>query len=364
MFSVIMAGGSGTRFWPASRERLPKQFLRITSTSTMFEETLARVRRFSAADEIYAVVGRAHEQLVLASADPASGGLAANQVLVEPVARNTAACIGLAAIHIARQDPDQPMVVLPADHFVADVDGFVKTIQSAAEQALAGGIVTLGITPTRPETGYGYIRVMADDGGSSDGVTRHFRMERFVEKPDQITAISYVADGRHFWNSGIFVFTARTILSEIDAHLPALAAGLRTITAAIGQSEYEEVLARVYESVDPISIDYGIMERTRTTVSVLKCDFGWSDVGSWQALYELRASEYDGQGNLLLGDVQVINSRGNLVYSVSKRLVALLGVDDLMVIDTPDAILVARLKDSQRVKEFPVSLKESGREEA
>ncbi len=359
MFSVIMAGGSGTRFWPASRERLPKQFLKITSDKTMFEETLERVRRFSSDDCVYTVVGSVHEELVLRISS-----LDSRQVLVEPIGRNTAACIGLAAIHLARRDPDQPMVVLPADHYVSDIDDFVRTIQSAADAASSGGIVTLGITPTRPETGYGYIRI-AGQAESEPGARpgNAYRMDRFVEKPDHATAIAYLADGRHLWNSGIFVFTPRTILAEIDSHLPSLASGLREIDSSLGRDDYGAVLARVYERLDPISIDYGIMERTTTPVLVLKCDFGWSDVGSWQALYELRAGECDDRANLLLANAQAIDSQRNLVYSVSDRLVALLGVEDLMVIDTPDALLVARLDRSQDVKLVYTKLKEShGRE--
>lgn len=356
MFSVIMAGGSGTRFWPASRENLPKQFLRIISSETMFSETIARVRRFSQPAEIYAVVGNSHEQLVRKSCD-----LAEEQILVEPMGRNTAPCIGLAALHIARRNADAPIVVLPADHFVADAEGFARVVGLASVSALEGQIATLGVTPTSPETGYGYIRILADS--EADGRSGRYRMERFEEKPDYPTALSYVRDGHYLWNSGIFVFTARTILEEIDHCLPALGEGLREIDSAIGTEEYSMVLNRVYNRIESISIDYGVMERTKRNVDVFRADFGWSDVGSWQALYELRNAEYDSHGNLHVGDVQSFDSRNNLVYADSGRLVALLGVDDLMIIDTPDAILVARRDQSQEVRRFPISLKGLGRSE-
>ncbi len=356
MFSVIMAGGSGTRFWPASRENLPKQFLRITSSETMFSETIARVRRFSQTADIYAVVGNAHQPLVRKSCD-----LADDQILVEPRGRNTAACIGLAALHIARRDADAPIVVLPADHFVADAEGFARLVAAASASALEGQIATLGITPTRPETGYGYIRILTDSEAHSP--SGRYRMDRFVEKPDYTTALSYVRDGHYLWNSGIFIFTARTILEEIDRCLPALGEGLRELRSAIDTEKYSMVLDRVYDRLESISIDYGVMERTARPVEVFRADFGWSDVGSWQALYELRNLEHDSHGNLLAGDVQSFDSRNNLVYADGGRLVALLGVDDLMIIDTPDAILVARRDQSQEVKRFPTALKRMGRSE-
>lgn len=356
MFSVIMAGGSGTRFWPASRERLPKQFLKITSNKTMFAETLERVHHFSGDHQVFTVVGAQHERLVRESSS-----LEREQILVEPCARNTAAAIGLAAIHLARIDPTLPMVVLPADHFIGDVPGFVNTIRKAGETARTGGIVTVGITPTRPETGYGYLRI---EGTLHDDPAREsYRMDRFVEKPNRLTAIGYISDRRHLWNSGIFIFTPLTILAEIENHLPQLSRALQTIDAAIGTADYARVLEREYVGFEGISIDYGVMERTTTPVTVFKGDFGWSDVGSWQALYELRSEERDASGNLVIGDGQIIDAQNSLVYSISDRLVALLGVEDLMVIDTPDALLVARLDRSQDVKSFPTKLKEDGRDE-
>ena len=350
MFAVIMAGGSGTRFWPASREHLPKQFLAITGDRTMLEETLARAERFAQPDQISIVVGRVHADLTgqILFGKPA-------KVLIEPRGRNTAACIGLAALHARRGAEDEPMAVLPADHFIADVESFARTIRAAAGVARGGAIITLGIQPNRPETGYGYIHT-GEQGEEASG-QKYFKVRRFVEKPDYQTALGYLSSGDYLWNSGIFVFTARTILDEIKTCIPALHEGLMEIDRAIGSPDYEAAVERVYGRIESISIDYGVMEKTAKPIHVFKADFGWSDVGSWQALYELRSAEYDEHGNLPLGDSMIVDARRNLVFSSTDRKVALLGVEDLVVVDTPDAVMVARLDRSQDVKMFPELLK-------
>lgn len=366
MFAIIMAGGSGTRFWPASRQHLPKQFLNITSDKSMLEETVNRILPLINEENIYTVVGKNHEELTKKTL-----GESKSHVIVEPVGRNTAPCIGLAALYAQKRDENAPMFVLPADHFIADREGFIETLKSAGEVAKTGAIVTLGITPTRPETGYGYIEINLESGDLSSlspseekvsseekklrqvaALQNCFRVERFVEKPDAETALKYMTGGRHLWNSGIFVFTAKTILSEIEKCLPSLYAGLREIDKAIGTSEEQNVINRVYKEIDSISIDYGVMEKTDAPIYVFKADFGWSDVGSWQALYELRESEYDADKNLLLGDVKTIDSKNNLVYSNTNRTIALLGVEGLVITDTEDALLIADIKRSQEVKKF------------
>ncbi len=355
MFAVIMAGGSGTRFWPASRERLPKQFLAITGDRTMIEETLARAEHFASPGRISVVVGRVHADLTkgILSGRPV-------EVLVEPRGRNTAACIGLAALHIKHAatgsvTEDEPIVVLPADHFIADVEGFARAIRAAADVARSGAIITLGVTPNRPETGYGYIHTGAKVGASSE--QPYFRVRRFVEKPDYQTALGYLSSGDYLWNSGIFVFTTRTILEEIKSCMPALHEGLMEIERAIDTPDYEAAVERVYDRIESISIDYGVMEKTSKPIYVFKADFGWSDVGSWQALYELRSAECDQRGNLSLGDsmpanAMMVDAKRNMVFSNTDRKVALLGVEDLVVVDTPDAVMVARLDRSQDVKRF------------
>lgn len=355
MFAVVMAGGSGTRFWPASRERLPKQFLKITSNRTMLEETVSRARLFAPDEQIYVVINSAHREV----ARQLLGGGA--RILIEPVGRNTAACIGLAAIHIRRHSEDEPIAALPADHFIADPAALADQLAAAAELSRSGAIVTLGIVPTRPETGYGYIE-RAEEEHEVLG-KRAFRVKRFVEKPHLERAIEFISSGRHFWNSGIFIFTARTILSEIEACMPELHRGLQEIDRSIGSDEYEEVLSRVYSGLDSISIDYGVMEKTEAPIYVLEAGFGWSDVGSWSALYELRRDERDSDQNLILGDAVTLDARRNLVYSETGRLISLLGVEDLIVVDTRDALLVASADRSQDVKKFPELLKKNGRAE-
>lgn len=355
MFAIIMAGGSGTRFWPASRAHYPKQFLKITSDRSMLEETIARAERFTPIDHIGVVVGSVHAELTNQQV-----GAQPVKVLTEPFGRNTAACIGLAAIHAKQWGGpsgglDEPIIILPADHFIADVEKFAATIQAAAETSRNGSIVTLGIQPTRPETGYGYIHTGAAQGETSG--LPYYKVERFVEKPNYETAVGYLASGDYFWNSGIFIFTARTILQEIETCMPQLYAGLLEIELAIGSPAYDTVVERVYGRLESISVDYGIMEKTQKPIYVFKADFGWSDVGSWQALHELRTSEYDAQGNLLLGDTLVSESKNNLVFSSTERKVALLGVEGLVVVDTPDALMIAPLDRSQDVKVFTEMLK-------
>jgi len=344
MFIVVMAGGSGTRFWPASRERVPKQFLKITGPRTMLEDTLDRVHPVvDDPSRTYLVVNRIHEQL---TRDLTRG--CGCQVLAEPVGRNTAACIGLAAMHVSRIDPDGPMLVLPSDHYIARPVEFAAVLRAAAEAARDQAIVTIGATPTRPETGYGYIEV----GEKIEAATGRpfFRVRRFVEKPDSEKASRYVASGKFLWNCGIFGFTARNILAEIKSCKPELFAGLERIGAAIGTSDYRTVLEQVYTSLESISIDYAVIEKTRLPLLVFPGDFGWSDVGSWQAVYELGAASYDNAENLVAGDAAIIDSARNLVHSAGGRLVALLGVEGLVVIDTPDALLVTRLDRSQDVR--------------
>ncbi len=342
MYAIIMAGGSGTRFWPASREYLPKQFLRITGEQTMLEETIGRLGQLVSGDRVRVVVGRRHAEVTRRLVAGTSAG-----VLVEPVGRNTAACIGLAALHLRRLEPGALMIVLPADHYIANQEAFVGTLRQAAEEARGGAIVTLGIAPTRPETGYGYIEVATGSGEASC-----LRVERFVEKPDYETALGYLKSRRFLWNSGIFLFTAEAILAEIDAHLPELAQGLAEIDRAIDGEAYEEVLERVYGQLPSVSIDYGIIEKTSRSLLVFRADFGWSDVGSWQALHELKRSECDAAGNLLPANALAEESRDNLVYSQSGRRVALLGVEGLVVVDTDDVLLVAGLDRSQDVRRF------------
>lgn len=353
MYIIIMAGGSGTRFWPASRERKPKQFLNIIGSRPLIEQTFLRVSPLTEEQNIFLVINHVHRAL--------TEQIFAERrvtILSEPMGRNTAPCIGLAAIHLRRNAGDVPMVVLPADHFIADEEAFRQTLQAAARVAETGAIATIGITPTRPETGYGYIL----KGAQQSAMSSHpvFLVEKFVEKPDLATATEYVTSGRYLWNSGIFAFTPNTILEEMATHLPDVYRGLVELEEHISASSYQRGLEKVYARFPSISIDYGVMEKTRRPVYVLPGTFGWSDVGSWHALYELRREERDERENVTDGRALLIDTHQSFVYAPSGRLVAAVGLDHLLIVDTPDALLVADLRRSQDVRRITEELKRRG----
>lgn len=343
MFAAIMAGGSGTRFWPASTSERPKQFLKLFGDRTMLEHTIDRLSGL-AEDSAIAIVCGEHQAATARS-------LLGNReltVISEPCGRNTAACIGLAALRFQRLDPDEPIAVLPADHFVADVDRFRTVLASAASLARSGGIVTVGVVPTAPETGFGYIEA-GREHGEADGVPWR-AVRRFVEKPSRDVALGYLASGVHFWNAGIFVFTARTILAEFAACMPDLARGLERIEAALGTDRERDVIAEVYGGLASISIDYGVMEKTASRVFVIPAAVGWSDLGSWPALAELRADERDDRGNILPDGGIAIDTDSCFVTSDGSRPVALLGVRDLIVVDSENGLLIAAKDRAQDVR--------------
>jgi mannose-1-phosphate guanylyltransferase len=355
LYPVIMAGGSGTRFWPASRAHYPKQFLNIIGSGTMVEETLKRTIPLAVQEHTIIVSSEEHHDILY-------NLLGENHyiILEEPLGRNTAPCIGLAAIYLKKQDIlDQPMVVLPADHFIADDEAFQKILTIGGALAQTGDIITIGFVPTRPETGYGYLECgevkNEIEGGSA------YTVKRFVEKPDQKTALDYLNSGNYFWNGGIFIFTPQTILEEIKIHLPEIYAGLQTIEDAMGTSRFSEVLLSVYQRLPSISIDYGVMEKTKRPVLTIPGDFGWSDVGSWESLYDLRKKEQDTQGNLKQGNVLLIDAQSSFVFNQSDKLVVGLGIKDLLIVDTPDVVLVGDVKKSQDIKKIIEALKERKR---
>jgi len=351
LYPVIMAGGSGTRFWPASRAHYPKQFLNIIGSSTMVEETLKRVKPLATEEHTIIVSNKEHHQLLHTL-------LGENRyvILEEPLGRNTAPCIGLAALYLKKQGIlDKPMVVLPADHFIAEEETFRKILSIGCKLAQKGDIITLGIVPTRPETGYGYLE-RGEVKKEIEGVPV-YAIKRFVEKPDQKTALRYLNSGEYFWNGGIFIFTPKTILEEIKLHLPSVYAGLQTIEEAMGTSRYQRVLFSVYQDLPSLSIDYGVMEKTKRPVLALPGNFGWSDVGSWESVYDLRKRERDKEGNLTQGDVILIDTKSSFVFSQSGKLVVGLGIEDLLIVDTQDVVLVGNLKKSQDIKKIIEELK-------
>jgi mannose-1-phosphate guanylyltransferase len=325
--AVILAGGGGTRLWPASRNRRPKQFLPLGTDPD--EPLLAATARRLDADVTWVVTGADYAAAV-------AHILPAARVVVEPLARNTAAAIGLAARTIAATDPDAVVGVFPSDQHVADEAGFRAAAARAYRIAAAeDALVVLGIHPTRPETGFGYL---APDGPGPDGSVR---VARFVEKPDAATAARYVADG-YLWNAGIFFFRAARILREIDHHLPALAAAL-----ADGD----------WTALPPVSLDYGVMEKAAGILAV-RGDFGWNDVGSWTALADIRPA--DAAGNVTQGDVVAHDATRNIAIADPGRVVALVGVSDLVVVQAGDAVLVLPRERAQDVREIVRLLRERG----
>ncbi len=347
-FVVIMAGGSGTRFWPASRRHHPKQFLALGGARSLLRQTAERVVGSVVDwDHLVVVTGAAHA----AHAQKELPELPTANLLVEPVGRNTAPCIGYASWLLAKRDPAARLAVLPADHFISDVSAFREHLEAALEAATSR-LVLLGLVPSRPETGYGYIQTGAPAASARGMQIRE--VKRFVEKPNRETAEGYLHEGSYLWNGGMFVFPVAVMEQEIRTHLPALASGLDTLM------EDASALERIYPTLPSVSIDYGVMEKA-AGVTVLPASFPWSDVGSWDAALEIDAP--DARGNVEKGDALLIGSERSFVDARSGRFVALVGVRDLIVVDSPDALLVVQRGHSQDVKKVVEALEKSQREE-
>jgi len=346
---VILSGGSGTRLWPLSREAYPKQFLPLAGELTMLQATWGRVAPIAArgplviANEEHRFV--AAEQLSQVDANPAA-------IILEPVGRNTAPAIAVAALEATRDGGDALLLVLPSDHVIANEAAFREAVQQAASAADAGQLVTFGIVPTGPETGYGYIKAAVGDGARA--------VERFVEKPDLATATSYVASGQYYWNSGMFLFKATRYLQELERFQPGMLAACRDAWGkARRDADFTRLDKAAFAAVPSDSIDYAVMEKTADAV-VVPLDAGWNDVGSWTALRDV--SQQDGDGNAHQGDVIAIDCRNTFAYS--ERLVALVGLDDVVVVETDDAVLVGKGDRMQEVKAVVARLKAEGRSEA
>lgn len=356
MHTVILAGGSGTRFWPLSRTKKPKQFLKLVSGEALIAETFARVRDLVPAERTWVVCGMAHAarvREVLPALSPA-------HLLVEPAARNTAPAIGLAALHALAEDPDATLLILPSDHHVASPEKFRAALARASGCARGGDLVLLGILPTRPETGFGYVKRGVERGDGSAAVLA------FVEKPDLPTAKRYLQDSAFSWNAGIFVFRADALLLAISRHLPALHEALVAIGAALqkGPAEAARVSFDLFPRLPAISLDYGLLEpesHAGKKLAVVPGDFGWSDVGSFAALPEVRA--LDARGNALAGDALALDCDDCVVLSEGGRLVAALGLRGLCVIDSGDALLVVPRERAQEVRAVVLALKTAGRTE-
>lgn len=349
IYVVIMAGGSGTRFWPLSRRQRPKQLLSLVTQRSLLVETIARVAPSMVGFERVLIVTGEH----LAGPTKEVIGSLGCRLVLEPMPRNTAPCLALAASVVAEEDPTAVMAVLPADQFIEDVEGYRYVFEQAAQVASTGRIATLGIRPTHAETGYGYIKRAEACG---DGV---FNIEAFVEKPNRPTAERYLEDGRYDWNSGMFFMRADTLLKAVDDHMPGLSAGIADYRAARGTADESAALVRCFEAAEPISIDYGVMEKEARNIAVIPASIGWSDVGSWRTIYDFRPEE---NPNFVRGDVTVVDTADSVIVSDGPH-VAVIGLQGMAVIATGDAVLVAPLSRAQEVGAVAKGLAAGGRTE-
>ena len=350
LHAVVIAGGSGTRFWPLSRQAHPKQLLNLSGEDNLLHATFARIRPLAPEERWWMVVGAHHA----AGCRAAAPEVRQSQGLVEPQARNTAPAIALAALHLAHAHPDATMVVLPADHHVADPKAFCAAVQLAAKVAAAGRIVTLGITPTHPETGFGYIQQGDASAGDEAGA---YGVARFCEKPDAATARGFLAAKTYLWNAGIFVMRARTYLDEVARQLPELSAQLAPVAQAIGTPGYDLALEAAYHAIKGISIDYGVMEKARDA-AVVPVQCGWSDVGSFNALGAVVAA--DDAGNVVRGEAVLLEVNNSVVVASEGSVVAGVGLNDLVVVHTADATLVMPKDRAQDVRQVMQALQERG----
>lgn len=352
MIPVILSGGSGSRLWPLSRQQRPKQFLPVVDELTLFQSTLERLQGIPGLEAPLVVCNEDHRFMVaeqLRQLDLLSQG-----IILEPVGRNTAAAIALAALKLEAQNPEAVMLVLPADHVIHNQAAFHQAITTAEAEAKHSNLVTFGIVPTHPETGYGYIQADAATNNASP-------VKRFVEKPDLETAEAYLSSGEYYWNSGIFMFRVDAYLSSLADFQPdVLAACREAMKQPAPDGDFVRVEPESFATSPDISVDYAVMEKTEHAV-VVPLDAGWNDVGSWSAVWEV--GQQDESGNVVRGDVLMQDASNNLVYS-EQRLVSLVGVEDLIVVDTKDATMVVHKDQAQQVKDIVNRLKAEDRPEA
>lgn len=347
-----MAGGSGERFWPCSREEKPKQFLPVAGEGTLLQQAIRRARLLAPWPDIYVVTGRQYLDLVRGQVPD----LPQDNLLAEPVGRDTAPCIALAAGVLWARKPEAVMAVLPSDHVILNEERFAKTLREAAAVARqTKGLVTIGIRPTRPETGYGYIRV-GPVSRTEKGCA--LKVQKFTEKPDLKTAAAFLASGEYLWNSGMFVWEVRAILGAFERFLPELARCVRLLAERAGTAGFEAALAEHFPRLPKVSVDYGVMEKA-DNVWAVPGDFGWDDLGTWTALE--RVAGKDGDGNLVQGRAVLVDTRETIVRSESDgKLVVAFGLKDALVVDTPDVLLVADKKRASDLKTVLNELRRRG----
>lgn len=353
LYPVIMAGGSGTRFWPLSRHLFPKQLLRIGGDETLIQQTMRRVVGCAPPSHVFISTNVAQADLIRSQLCDWKDALDENFVL-EPEGRNTAPAIAMAALELVRRDSDAVMLVVPADHVVTGQREFEEAVELALSLAMDGYLVTFGIKPMRPETGYGYIRPNPKAIIEKRGSLRGFKVQKFVEKPNATKAAQYLKVGNYFWNSGMFVWRAATILEEIRRHQPALSKAIAQIQQLMTSNASKQMVEKAYRRIAPVSIDNGVMEKSAKSV-VVPVAFKWSDVGSWGSLDEVAVKNK--AGNVMTGRVVDIESNRSIVYA-DRRVVATIGLTDMVVVDTPDATLVCPKSRAQDVKKVVDILKQ------
>jgi mannose-1-phosphate guanylyltransferase len=350
-YGVIMAGGGGTRFWPLSRMKTPKQLLNLSGNGLMINETIDRITQVIEADNIFIVTNEQQGDKMKVSVE---NRIHENHILCEPSARNTTACIGYAAFEIMKKYGDGIMCIFPSDHYIKNSKEFSRILKRAIEVAGQDDkLVTIGITPTFPSTGYGYINY--DKSGGMDV----FDVNKFVEKPNIETAKGYIASGQYAWNSGMFIWKASTILKNIERFLPKVYQILEKIAESMNTDQEQAVISQLYDNIPSISIDYGVIERS-DDVAVVLGDFGWNDVGSWDSLGAIY--DVDSNGNIIKGEQVNINTKNCITYS-EHRLIATIGIENMIVVETEDAILVCSKDQAQHVKDVVEQLRSSGLEQ-
>ena len=353
LHAVVMAGGSGTRFWPKSRRNRPKQLLRLYGDATMLQQTVARIAPLVPPERTLIITGADQAEAVREQLPE----LPPENVVAEPCPRDTAPCVGLAALIVARKDPGGTMIVMPADHVIRPVEKFRATVGAAVAviEADPSAFVTFGIRPTRPETGYGYIE-RGDELPAHEEIAHH-RVKQFREKPDLATAEQFLASGRFAWNSGIFVWRAQAILDALHAHRPNLSAALARVGQALGTPDEADTIAREYPLMERVPIDKAVMEKA-PNVRVLEVVYDWNDVGDWRALTTL--VEPDAHGNTTQGPVLASETRGSIIVADDGGLIATLGVDDLVIVQSGGTTLVARKDQLDKLKALVERLDKAG----